>query len=167
MLAGRCGALRRLRCVHRAAFFSVSVEPPPPSYRRTASAYSKINDAAASDRERFWLDAAQEVHWFKSPTIALDESNAPFYRWFPDGTTNMVSVESTQRVTLSAAPLHPQPPPCLLAVPLPIALPPCRPAALPPCRPAALPPYRSATMPSIGTCRRARQMTWQSRTTQQ
>lgn len=36
----------------------------------------------------FWLDAAQAVSWTKEPTVALDDSNPPFYRWFPDGELN-------------------------------------------------------------------------------
>ena len=36
----------------------------------------------------FWLDAARAVTWTKEPTVALDDSNPPFYRWFPDGELN-------------------------------------------------------------------------------
>lgn len=35
-----------------------------------------------------WQQAAGNIHWYKAPTTVLDESNPPFYRWFPDGTTN-------------------------------------------------------------------------------
>lgn len=40
------------------------------------------------DREGFWLEAAERVTWFRRPTRALDDSGAPFYRWFPDGVLN-------------------------------------------------------------------------------
>jgi propionyl-CoA synthetase len=35
-----------------------------------------------------WQQAAQNIHWFEAPDTVLDDSNPPFYRWFPDGTTN-------------------------------------------------------------------------------
>ena len=40
------------------------------------------------DPEAFWLDAAQGIDWIKAPTRALDDSRAPIYQWFPDGTLN-------------------------------------------------------------------------------
>ena len=36
----------------------------------------------------FWLDAAAGVDWITPPTRALDDSNPPIYRWFPDGSLN-------------------------------------------------------------------------------
>jgi len=35
-----------------------------------------------------WREAARDVHWYKAPATLLDDSNPPFYRWFPDGVTN-------------------------------------------------------------------------------
>ena len=52
------------------------------------SNYQTLYDQSISDKESFWLKAAQDCHWEKSPKIAIDESNPPFYRWFPDGRTN-------------------------------------------------------------------------------
>ena len=52
------------------------------------SNYQTLYDQSISDKESFWLKAAQDCHWEKSPKIAIDESNSPFYRWFPDGQTN-------------------------------------------------------------------------------
>jgi propionyl-CoA synthetase len=40
-----------------------------------------------SDTE-IWRQAAQDIAWFQAPTVTLDSSNPPFYRWFPDGITN-------------------------------------------------------------------------------
>ncbi|GAA1480760.1 propionyl-CoA synthetase [Gordonia sinesedis] len=40
------------------------------------------------DRESFWLEAATDVEWVTPPTVALDDSAAPMYRWFPDGRLN-------------------------------------------------------------------------------
>lgn len=36
----------------------------------------------------FWRDASADIFWFKEPTRILDDSRAPFNRWFPDGVTN-------------------------------------------------------------------------------
>ena len=52
------------------------------------SAYQSVYKASVSEKEKFWLEAAQDIHWDKFPTVAIDESRPPFYRWFPDGTTN-------------------------------------------------------------------------------
>ena len=35
-----------------------------------------------------WRHAAENIHWYQAPTRLLDDSNPPFYRWFPDGVTN-------------------------------------------------------------------------------
>ena len=40
-----------------------------------------------SERE-LWREAAQQVFWYEPPQQVLDDSNPPFYRWFPDGVTN-------------------------------------------------------------------------------
>jgi acetyl-CoA synthetase len=41
------------------------------------------------NREEYWLEKAKAIDWFKQPTKALDDTNAPFYNWFPDGTLNI------------------------------------------------------------------------------
>jgi acetyl-CoA synthetase len=41
------------------------------------------------NREEFWLEKAKAIDWFTPPTKALDDSNAPFYKWFPDGKLNI------------------------------------------------------------------------------
>lgn len=38
--------------------------------------------------EDFWRDAAQLVDWDVFPQRVFDDSNPPFYRWFPDGVLN-------------------------------------------------------------------------------
>ena len=40
------------------------------------------------DPNGFWGVAAQLVKWDKKPTIILDDSNIPLYRWFSDGMLN-------------------------------------------------------------------------------
>ncbi|MHC3004075.1 propionyl-CoA synthetase [Gordonia sp. GN26] len=50
--------------------------------------YSEAFTQAVDDREGFWLEAAKAVDWTTEPTRALDDSAAPFYRWFPGGELN-------------------------------------------------------------------------------
>ena len=51
--------------------------------------YDDIFRASVDDPEAFWLDAAKAIDWHVAPTKALDSSNPPFYRWFPDGELNV------------------------------------------------------------------------------
>ncbi|HKP57846.1 MAG TPA: propionyl-CoA synthetase [Polyangiales bacterium] len=40
------------------------------------------------DPERFWQKAAEAIDWITPPPLALDDSRAPFYRWFTGGKLN-------------------------------------------------------------------------------
>lgn len=35
-----------------------------------------------------WQKAAENIHWYQAPRTVLNSDNPPFYRWFPDGSTN-------------------------------------------------------------------------------
>ncbi|NNL86181.1 MAG: propionyl-CoA synthetase [Myxococcales bacterium] len=50
--------------------------------------YVDTYNEARNDPERFWMEAARAVQWETPPSRALDESRAPFTRWFPDGVMN-------------------------------------------------------------------------------
>lgn len=50
--------------------------------------YRALFDASIADPERFWADAAGAVTWTREPHQILDDSNPPFYRWYPDGEMN-------------------------------------------------------------------------------
>jgi acetyl-CoA synthetase len=51
--------------------------------------FDRLNAEAASDYAGFWARLAREtLHWNKPFTKTLDESNAPFFKWFEDGETN-------------------------------------------------------------------------------
>jgi propionyl-CoA synthetase len=52
------------------------------------SRYAHEFDRSLSDPEAFWGDAAKKIDWYQAPSMVLDASNPPFYRWFPDGTLN-------------------------------------------------------------------------------
>ncbi len=41
-----------------------------------------------ADPEGFWGEAARAIDWYTEPSVVLDSSNPPFYRWFPDGIMN-------------------------------------------------------------------------------
>ena len=51
--------------------------------------FDKIWQQSIADPEKFWGDAAQAVHWYKKWDKVLDDSDAPFYRWFVGGETNV------------------------------------------------------------------------------
>ena len=53
------------------------------------AAYEALCKEAADDFEGFWARQAKaNVVWTKPFTRTLDESNAPFYKWFEDGELN-------------------------------------------------------------------------------
>ncbi|MBC2591406.1 MULTISPECIES: propionyl-CoA synthetase [Rhodococcus] len=52
------------------------------------SSYAEAFRQSVEDPEGFWLEAARAVDWVNAPTRALDGSQAPSFRWFPDGTLN-------------------------------------------------------------------------------
>lgn len=40
-------------------------------------------------REKFWEEYMNQIDWIKKPSIVLDSTNPPFYKWFKDGTLNI------------------------------------------------------------------------------
>jgi acetyl-CoA synthetase len=68
---------------------------PPASFVSQANVsgmdrYRALRDAAERDHVGFWSKLAQEhIVWHKPFTKGLDESNAPFYKWFEDGELNV------------------------------------------------------------------------------
>src|SRR6266498_2867393 len=52
------------------------------------SRYEKEFRRSLSDPEGFWGEAARLIDWYRAPTVVLDRSRPPFYRWFPDGVMN-------------------------------------------------------------------------------
>ena len=70
------------------------VFPPPAELQKTANipglaAYQAMCAEAERDFEGFWARHARaELLWTKPFTKTLDESNAPFFKWFHDGELN-------------------------------------------------------------------------------
>ena len=53
-------------------------------------AHRDLVDRAEAAPEAFWGDfAARELHWFRKWDAVMDASDAPFYKWFAGGRTNM------------------------------------------------------------------------------
>jgi len=56
----------------------------------TKAKFDQLNAAAAKDYAGFWAELAKrELVWHKPFTRSLDESGAPFYKWFEDGELNV------------------------------------------------------------------------------
>jgi acetyl-CoA synthetase len=70
------------------------VFPPSPEFVKQANvsgmaAYKALCDEAERDFEGYWGRLAREhLSWSKAFTKVLDESNAPFFKWFHDGELN-------------------------------------------------------------------------------
>jgi len=68
--------------------------PPSPEFVKQANvsgpaAFKALTDEAERDFEGFWGRLAREhLLWQKPFTKVLDESNAPFFKWFHDGELN-------------------------------------------------------------------------------
>ena len=52
------------------------------------SAYDSIHRRSLADPASFWSEAAAEIDWFKPWDKVVDDSRAPFYRWFVGGELN-------------------------------------------------------------------------------
>ena len=50
--------------------------------------YDDIYARSLADPEAFWAEAAEGIHWERRWDRVLDDSRAPFYRWFPGAVTN-------------------------------------------------------------------------------
>ena len=50
--------------------------------------YRDIYKSWKDDHLKFWGKQAKAIAWGKKPKKILDDSNSPFYKWFPDGTLN-------------------------------------------------------------------------------
>jgi acetyl-CoA synthetase len=67
------------------------VEKFPPG-RFASSAWvreERVYEEAEKDYLAFWEHAAEELHWFKPWERVLDESEAPFFKWFVGGEINI------------------------------------------------------------------------------
>src|SRR5215203_4557395 len=65
--------------------------PPPDEFRERALVKDwSLYEEAERDFETFWAKQATELlDWFTEPQETLNNSNAPFYKWFEDGKLNV------------------------------------------------------------------------------
>ncbi len=52
--------------------------------------YSEVMKKTRDDNLDYWEDAAKELDWFKKWDKVLDDSDAPFYKWFTGAKCNIV-----------------------------------------------------------------------------
>ncbi len=64
--------------------------PPSTAFAEQANAQPGIHAEAEEDWKGWWQkQALTRISWFKEPQEILDDSNAPFYKWFADGELNL------------------------------------------------------------------------------
>ncbi|NTW97280.1 MAG: acetate--CoA ligase [Oscillochloris sp.] len=51
--------------------------------------YEDTHRRSIEDPAGYWSELAEELHWYKRWDAVLDDSKAPFYRWFVGGETNL------------------------------------------------------------------------------
>jgi len=66
---------------------------PTPSVVENATIknYEELYQYSIEHREEFWAEQANHLDWFQKWDKVLDSSNAPFYKWFTGGKTNIIS----------------------------------------------------------------------------
>jgi acetyl-CoA synthetase len=63
---------------------------PPEEFRERALLNDQVvYERAAGDPQAWWVQQAQQLHWFKPWDTVLDDSNPPFYKWFVGGELNV------------------------------------------------------------------------------
>src|SRR5690349_16002687 len=50
--------------------------------------YDEVYRRSIEQPEKFWAEAAEDIHWEQKWDRVLDDSNKPFYRWFSGGKLN-------------------------------------------------------------------------------
>ena len=64
--------------------------PPSSDFTDQANAQPGLHDEAAADPVAYWeAQARNRITWFKEPTVMLDDSDPPFFKWFSDGELNI------------------------------------------------------------------------------
>ena len=71
--------------------------PPPDDFAAQANARQELFTKASADFVGYWMrQALERIDWITEPTVALDDSNPPFFKWFTDGELN-ISVNCLDR----------------------------------------------------------------------
>src|SRR6478735_5692658 len=69
-------------------FMNRTIESGDRATVRGMGGYRELFNASITDPTAFLGDAARAVTWTREPKQILDDTNPPFYRWFPDGELN-------------------------------------------------------------------------------
>ncbi len=56
----------------------------------TVKEYEKLYDFSINNPNEFWAQQAEELEWYKKWDQVLDDSDAPFYKWFAGGKINII-----------------------------------------------------------------------------
>ncbi|MGN0065948.1 MAG: propionyl-CoA synthetase [Nocardioides sp.] len=67
------------------------------------ASYRDTYERSIASPEEFWAEQAGLVSWIKPPRQVLDDSRAPFYGWYPDGTLNTCYNALDRHVVAGAA----------------------------------------------------------------
>ncbi len=52
------------------------------------TSFDEVFQSSVENPEAFWAEAAKSITWYKEYDKILDDSNPPFYKWFPGGKMN-------------------------------------------------------------------------------
>ncbi|MCB2179941.1 acetate--CoA ligase [bacterium] len=69
-----------------------SIYPPSKNILENANVkeYDALYNFSIEDPAAFWAERAEEFSWFKKWDRVLDDTNAPFFKWFVGGKVNIV-----------------------------------------------------------------------------
>ena len=79
-----------------------TVYPPSPEViaRARISDWDAVSKAAGDNPQAFWAERAAELEWYQEWDQVLDDSNAPFFKWFAGGKTNIVQNALDRHVSM-------------------------------------------------------------------
>jgi acetyl-CoA synthetase len=68
--------------------------PPADAFRKNAhvpsfAEYRRMYQESLEAPEKFWAKVADDLHWYTKWDEVLDDSQAPFFKWFVNGKTNL------------------------------------------------------------------------------
>ena len=64
-------------------------EPPAEFRQRALLNDPAVYEDAGRDPEAWWAKHAEDLHWFQKWESVVDDSNPPFFKWFPGGKLNV------------------------------------------------------------------------------
>ena len=64
-------------------------DPPAEFVKHALLSDPKVYEEADADWKGWWVKQAKSLSWFMEPTMDLNDSDPPFYKWFEDGTINV------------------------------------------------------------------------------